>query len=190
MGFPSESLIPSGGDIYCHVFENKHTGLARNLFWSITIAFEPIQYGENEFQCSMTCEWITWPIRDWRALDGRRIDVTYGENGVESSFYTVRHDCGTYTKLSLRHRVGDRFTVSMSMTVDFLGYYGGDENPEMMVNAEAELPFTGVIITPENLHPTPVNVAELERVASDFVDLSAFREPERRNHGFVLRPLA
>jgi hypothetical protein len=59
MRFPTGSLIPSGGDIYCHVFENKHTGLARNLFWSITITFEPIQYGDNEFQCSMTCEWIT-----------------------------------------------------------------------------------------------------------------------------------
>jgi hypothetical protein len=190
MMFPSESLIPSGGEIYCHVFENKYTGLARNLFWSITITFEPIQYGANEFQCSMTCEWITWPIRDWRALDGRRIDVNYGENGVESSFYTIRHDFGTHTKLSLRHRVEDWFTVSISMTVDFLGFYGGDENPEMMVSAEAELPFTGLIITAENLHPKPVNVAELERVASEFVDLSAFREPERRNHGFVLRPLA
>jgi hypothetical protein len=52
------------------------------------------------------------------------------------------------------------------------------------------LPFIGLIITPENIHPTPVNVAELQRVVAEFVDLSAFREPERQNHGFILRPLA
>ena len=105
MRFPSVSLIPGGGEIYCHVFENKHVGLMR-------------------------------------------------------------------------------------MTVDFLGFYGGDENPDMMVNAEAELPFTGLLITPENLQPTPVNVAELKLLAADFVDLTAFREPERRNRGFILRPLS
>ena len=189
MRFPSESLIPSGGEIYCHIFENEHVGLARNLFWSITIAFEPIQYGENKFECSMTCEWITWPIRDWRALHGRQIDLNYGDDGVESSFYLSRHDLANHTTLSLRHRVENRFTVAMSMTVDFLGYYGGDENPEMMVHAETDVPFTGLIIIPENLCPKPTTIAELKHIAADFFDLSSFREPERRNRGFILRPL-
>jgi hypothetical protein len=188
MGFPSESLIPSGGEIYCHVFENKHTGLARNLFWSITITFEPIQYRENEVECSMTCEWITWPIRDWRDLDGRQIDLNYGEDGVESSFYTTRHDFGNHTTLSVRHRIENRFAVSMSMLVDFLGYYGGDENPAMMVHAEADVPFTGLIILPENLFPKPITIAEVESVAADFVDLSSFRAPELRHRGFILCP--
>jgi hypothetical protein len=53
MRFPSESLIPSGGQIYCHIFENERTGLPRKLFWSITITFEPIHYGENELERSM-----------------------------------------------------------------------------------------------------------------------------------------
>jgi hypothetical protein len=59
MRFPSEALVPTGGEIDCHVFENERTGLVRNLFWSITIGFQPLRYGEDEFECSMTCEWIT-----------------------------------------------------------------------------------------------------------------------------------
>ena len=40
--FPSKSLVPSGGQIYCHIFENRRTGLKRNLFWSITVDFKSI----------------------------------------------------------------------------------------------------------------------------------------------------
>jgi hypothetical protein len=78
----------------------------------------------------------------------------------------------------------------MTMTVDFLGYYGGDENLAMMVHANADLPYTGLIITPENLSPKPVTIGELQRVATGFVDLSSFQEPERQNGAFILRPLA
>jgi hypothetical protein len=40
--FPSKKLVPSGGQIYCHIFENRRTGLKRNLFWSITVDFKSI----------------------------------------------------------------------------------------------------------------------------------------------------
>src|SRR5437868_1197374 len=113
--FPSHLLVPSGGENYAHIFENKTTGVGRNLFWSITVDFQPIQYGGDEFSCSMTCEWIAWPLRDWRELDGRELDVDYGENGVESSFYMGRHDLATHATVSLRRRRDNIFSVKMDM---------------------------------------------------------------------------
>jgi hypothetical protein len=191
MTFPAQSLVPKCGKIYCHVFENPRVDLARNLFWSITIEFESIQYGEDEFDCSMTCEWIVWPIRDWRQLDGIRLDADYGENGVESSFYLVGHDVGTHTKLTLTRRESNLFRVEMGMVVDFKGYYEGDENPAMTVHAEVDVPFIGLLIIPDNLTPKPVSKEEFQAVAAEFVDLSAFGNLEPwKSHGSIFPPTA
>jgi hypothetical protein len=188
MRFPAESLVPTGGEIYGHIFENRHTGLARNLFWSIWVEFEPMRYGDATFECSMTCEWIQWPVRHWIELDGRELDVEFGEDGVESSFYMTGHHVANHTMLALHHRREALFAASMRMSVDFRGHYGGDEDPALAVHAEVDLPFTGLIIMPENLFPKPSSLDEVRSVAAEFVDLSGFRDPERRDHGFILRP--
>ncbi len=187
--FPSTAMVPSGGQMYCHIFENEHTGLKRNLFWSITVDFEPIQYGDERFTCSATCEWIPWPLRDWRQADGKQLDVDFGENGIESSFYVTEHDIATHTTLSLRHRRRNVFTVKMDLVVDFHGYYGGDANRSMPVHAEADVPFIGLLVIPANLSPKPTTPAKLKKVASEYVDLLAYKEPEPwMTHGFIFRP--
>lgn len=189
MKFPSKVLVPKGGEIYCHIFENDNIGLARCLFWSITVDFAPVKYGENEFSCSMTSEWIPWPVRDWRELDGKLLDVDYGENGIESSFYMTEHDTGTHTKLVL-HRSGENvFTVCWDMLVDFHGFYGGDANPAMPVHAEVDVQYIGLLITPDNLSPKPTTPTMLRTVASEFVDLTVYEGPEPRgSHGSIFRP--
>ena len=190
MKFPAESLVPIGGEIYCHIFENLQTGIARSLFWSITVDFEALKYGEQEFDCSMTCEWIPWSIRKWRELDGKQLETDYGEEGIESSFYMGRHDIGTRTKIALRHLRGSLFTVKMDMLVDFQGYYGADQNPAMPVKAEVVVPFIGLLLIPGNLTPRPIEVGELRNVASEFVDLSMYNELEPWNsHGWIFRPV-
>jgi hypothetical protein len=187
--FPSKSLVPSGGQIYCHIFENRRTGLRRNLFWSITVDFKPIRYGDERFTCSMTCEWIAWSMRDWRELDEKQIDLDFGEDGIESSFYMTKHDIATHTRLSLHQRRRNVFGVKVDMMVDFHGYYGGDENPAMPVHAEVDLAFIGLLVIPANLSPKPTTPAKLKKVASHFVDLAAYKEPEPwMTHGFIFRP--
>ncbi|HET6893073.1 MAG TPA: hypothetical protein VFH31_18350 [Pyrinomonadaceae bacterium] len=67
--FPADQLKANGGEIYAYIHENSLVGLARNLFWSITLRFEPIIYEHEDWECSMTCESIPWRISDWRRLD-------------------------------------------------------------------------------------------------------------------------
>jgi hypothetical protein len=187
--FPSEQLVPSGGQIYCHVFENASAGLPRQLFWSVTIDFKPIQYGEDEFRCLLTCEWIAWPLRDWRELNGQQLEVNDGDNGIESSFYMTEHDPAVNTKLAFRHQRDNLFKVNVDMLVDFHGYYGGDENSAMPIHAEIDVPFIGLLVVPGSLFPKPGNAAELRTVAAEFVDLAVYDGPEPwKKHGFVFRP--
>jgi hypothetical protein len=121
-------------------------------------------------------------------LDGRKLDVAYGVDGIESSFYMTSHDIGNHTSLSIRHREGRLFTVAMRMEVDFHGYYGNDANPAMSVYGAADIPFTRLIIVSDNLFPKPLSSDHAKSAAAQFVDLHAFSEPERDNHGFILRP--
>lgn len=188
MGFPVHSLVAKGGEIYCHVFENPRTGLARDVFWSITVEFQPIRYGDEEWDCSMTCEWIRWPIRSWRELDGRHLDVDYGQDGVEASLYLAEHHTGSHTQLAIHHRKGNLFRVEMAMVVDFGGVLGDDQDPALPVQGVADVPFTGLLVVPKNLVPTPQNEEEIQQVVQGFVNLAEFGPPEPQGHGFVLRP--
>ena len=56
--FPADELTASGGEIYCHLFENPQAGVPRNVYWSIRIDFHPIHYEGQDWRCSMTCEWL------------------------------------------------------------------------------------------------------------------------------------
>jgi hypothetical protein len=187
--FPSHELKPKSGDIYAHIFENSTTGLARDLFWSITIEFEPLEYGDDEFQCAMTCEWVRWPIRDWRDLDGKQLDARYGDDGLEASFYMSRHDVAHSARLSIHRVAANDFRVSMEMQVDFHGYYGGDEVSDMPVKADSVIvPFTGLVVVPGNLFPKPTTVKDVEAVAREFVNMDCYDPPEEDRHRYVLRP--
>ncbi|QDT27569.1 hypothetical protein Enr10x_28870 [Gimesia panareensis] len=189
MAFPNTTLVPSGGQILAHIFENRHTGLARGLFWSISIKFEPISYGGDEYSCSMMCEWIPWRLRNWLELDGRRLSVDYGEEGIESSFYLTEHDIGTHTELALRHQSENLFETQVKMVVDFYGFHNGDENPQMQIDATVALPFLGVLVIPDNLFPKPTTEQELRDVAADFIDLTSFRSSEPwMTHGSIFPP--
>lgn len=188
--FPASLLSPVGGDIYAHIFENSAVGLPRGLFWSVTIEFGPILHGKEEFDCSMTCEWLLPGIRDWRSLNGQ--DWAYlaeGESTVETSFYMTQHDEAELRKLTLKYKHENIIEVSMEMSVNFSGYFGGDEDPCMQVNAEkVELPLSNLIIVKGNLEPAPTSVEEAISIAAEYVDLSAFHEPEDEDWRYVFAP--
>lgn len=188
MEFPASSLIPRGGEMYSHVFENPRMGIERDHFWSITIHFEPIEHAGNAWNCSMTTEWLRFGIRNWRELDGYELQPGINDAGVESSFYMTCHDLGRCTQLKLSYLQGNRFRVKMDLIVDFHGYAGGDEDPAMAVSADAEIEYTGLIVVPDNLFPNPQDAQDVCRVAAPFVDLTTYEAPERDDFRFVLRP--
>ena len=43
MAFPVNELKGVGGRCYAHLFENAGAGVSRNLFWSFTIEFAPVE---------------------------------------------------------------------------------------------------------------------------------------------------
>jgi hypothetical protein len=185
MGLPVENLKAKGGDLYANIFENDLAGIPRSLFWSVSMDFAPMQYEGSKFVCGMTIDWLNWTMRDWRELEGATLDVVYnddgtvksGPNGVEASFYMTAHDPALRFHLKLNQRRGLKFKTSLKMVVDFHGYAGGDENPEMLVKGTTDIDYRGVIIVKDNLSPAVKTKAKVLDIASQFIDLSAYLDP-------------
>jgi hypothetical protein len=189
MRFPAHRLLSTSGEIYSHIFENPRAGVERSLFWSVTAEFAPIEHGDEVFECSMTCEWIKWPFRQWMELDGRSLHAMYDEYGVEFSFYMRQHHIGKEVWLSLIRSQANRFLLDMKMDVNFLGYYGGDEESSMRVVAKLEVPYLGTLIVPDNLSPKPETMEAIQQAAAPFVESACYAPPALYNGNFILRPL-
>ena len=171
MRFPASELRASGGEIYCMVFENKNTGLARNLFWSLTLNFEPV--GQESY-VSMTCDWIPWKLRRWKELDGVKLASQYGEDGIEGSFYVCEHDLMENVSLSLQYVRENLFRLEMEMTVDYQGSEFSDPEPHLLVKGCAIVPFVGLYLG------QGIDLTD----AAEFLNLSAFEsEPSNNEYG-------
>ena len=198
MRLPVKSLKAVGGEMYAHIFENGSIGLARSLFWSVSIDFDPIHYADSNLRCSMTCEWIPWTARDWRELDGEKLNVVYSRDGivksgpprVEASFYLTSHEPARRVSLKLNRNGGTKFAVSMDMVVNFHGYAGGDEDSNLPVAGQAEIGYRGVIVVKNNLSPKPTTEAMARAVADKFVDLATYRAPVDEEWRWVFPPKA
>jgi hypothetical protein len=181
-----QRIVPTGGDITCHIFENLSAGVPRSLFWSVTVDFKPITYEGDDVDRSCTYDWIPWTARDWFELNGRKLELAYGQEGVEASFYAGEHYPATRMSLSLHHRRANVFSIRMEMILDS-PVLGGSS---VHIHADVEAAFTGLIMVPQNLVPEPATASELKRIASEFVDLSVYGEPEPwRRHAYLFRPL-
>lgn len=186
-GFPASALEPDGGRIGSWVFENANVGLARGLFWCFTIRFKPFRYKDCEVAPSMTIEWVTLPIRSWKDLKGIAIQGSYGDDGVEASFYVWEHNFGSTFRLDVLDRREARFRVRMGMTVAFTGYDGTDEDPAMEVQAEAWLPYEGLMV-PSTLEERPIPIAEARLLSDAFANMSEYGTPRGEGRTFPPTP--
>jgi hypothetical protein len=187
--FPADALVASGGAIRSHLFENPQAGVPRGVYWSVGLDFQPLEYQGKEWECSMSCEWLTWPGRDWRDLAGLELDLVEQDEGPESGFYMWQHDVGTATRLRIGARDGDRFELSMDMVVEFSGYTGADGDPAMRVRGTAGVPYTGIAVVPENLSPAPATPADVTAALAPFLDPSLYTSPARQGNTYWLHPL-
>jgi len=188
MSFPSHSLVPCGGKMYSIIFENTATGVVRSHFLSATIQFEPIKYADEDWNCSITTEWIPLRFGKWQDCLVQEYTTVSGSSQIESSFYMCQHHPASLKSLSISHIANSRFRVEISGLVDFTGYLGGDEDSAMRVHAEAEMDYFGLVIVPGNFFPKPLDSESIRGVAQEFVDLSVYQEPKEDRHRFVLLP--
>jgi hypothetical protein len=185
----AKDLTSTGGEIYCHIFENSSVGVARDIFWSVAIDFAPICVDGRECFCALGCDWLRWPIRTWLELDGCRVEFRHGERDFESSFYLYAHHPADWTRITLTRKDANRFLALVEMELQIIQDVGFELERPFIIRTTATIPFTGLVIRPENLRLSSPSADELRHVASTFVDLTSFGPPVADGKYFRFLPL-
>ena len=176
-------LVAQRGEIDAHLFENPQMGVPRAVYWSCRIDFEPIQdeSGEGDedgWPCTLLCEWITWPIRSWRQIDGLTLENCVHPSGLEASLYFFSvHQPLSSIELSFRGTEGNRFRVQGRLIGD-LEDLEGHVFRGMTAEFEVDAEFLEVGVIPENLNPKPVSEAQAAAALGQYADLASYERPE------------
>jgi hypothetical protein len=172
--FPTNLLEVRDAEISAHVFENAHTGLARALFWRISVEFQPMLHRGEEVDHLLMAEWVRFPgVRDWRRLDG--VELAGGPDVIEASFYTGEHDPVTWSKLRFTHVGGAEFRINWDVVVDLRDWGGA---PDVAFSIECAAKYSGVYPSQGLVEREPSIAVAARAVVAPFMDLECCGEFE------------
>ncbi len=175
--------------MYAHVFENPDVGVARGLYWAVTVKCEPIEWNGEAWPCSVTCEWLQWPIRRWQDLDGVSLQTAIAPLDAECSLYLAEHNPVRIESLSIRREPNERkFLVGITGAVELFGFdeLDGEDIPFFV---QGSVEFDGIILIPDNLSPKPSTPTEAAGVVSEFVSVESLKEPRWDRFRYVFEPV-
>jgi hypothetical protein len=192
MGAPTFKAEKAG--IYGHLFENPSVGIPRGIYWSCNVDFAPIpdspqseEDGEG-WPCTLLCDWITWPVRSWRDIDGLSLDSCVGPVAVEASLYFFgQHQPLSRIEISFRRAVADRFRVRGRFQADLTDIDGGMLR-EVTSAFDVEGHFSGLSVLPDNLSPKPKSETQAIDALGKFADLQAYERPQWEEISWLFRP--
>lgn len=177
-------LIPQGGEIYAHLFENPRMGLPRDLYWNISIDLEPVRLLGEEWDSSFQCEWLLWPVKVLTDLDGMGFDTLRHPALVEASLYLAsEHHPVAVSHLEIRRVLGNRYRLDAGVAVDLMvdgARIAGS------FHLQSDLSFRGIVVVPENLNPKPSNVVEVMGALSPFISMLELQKPRFEGFRYVL----
>ena len=183
-----------GFEISGDLFENPRVGLPRGIYWSCAIDFAPIQDSQESkeedegWPCILLCDWITWPVRDWREIDGLTLKSCVDPRLVEASLYFFgQHQPLSGIELQFRRSGADRFRIRGRFVAD-LTNLAGDTLREVSAEFDVAGHFSGLTVLPNNLAPKPKSEAQAIDALGRFADLQAYERPQWRDMSWLFRP--
>lgn len=179
-------LHPKCGEIYGHVFENPAIGVKRDLYWNTRVGFEPVPLNGEESDCSLSIEWLTWPMRRWQDLDGKTLDECPRPEMVGCSFYHF----GTHHPASLGHfELGETSPASFVADVSVVAEVNdGSGLRSYQIAGLFNLTFTSIIVVPSNLQPKPSSALEVKAALAEHIALDGLKEPRSEDWRYLLEP--
>jgi hypothetical protein len=169
--------------VYAHLFENKRTGLARNLYWTASIEFEPLDYLGEQEATSMTFDWLI--------VENPQVVSNFSSaqaQGGECSWYLCEHFPSRRWELSLEPTLGqNEFLLNFSAEFDFPGLKG-DPCDGLLIEGTVRAEFTGITVAKDSLYPKPTTPEEAQQmIVPYFANSDALRfTPEEDEYGWPI----
>jgi hypothetical protein len=181
-----DRMRPSGGHIAAEVFSNPRTGVSEGLYWSVRTYFHAFRYRRETLEPSLGCDLLNIPVRNWRAIEGVRIEGD--EETVEASLYLFNeHFHCQYILLRIGECSGFSFRLSFEVAVELPEWVRRRRGRRIDVAGETSIQFFGAGIHP-SIVPVTASVEEARAVAARHLDLRAFEAPALLGGSYFLRP--
>lgn len=181
-------------EISGHLFENPSMGVPRGIYWSCNIDFAPIpesvesEEDDEGWPCTLLCDWITWPVRSWREINGLTLGSCVGPLAVEASLYFFgQHQPLSRIELLFQRSQADRFRIRGRFLAD-LEDFSGCTLRGVTSEFDLEGDFSGLSVLPDNLFPKPKSEAQAIEALGKFADLQAYERPQWRETSWLFRP--
>jgi hypothetical protein len=187
------TLTAQSAEISGHLFENPSMGVPRGVYWSCNVDFAPVGRDEKEeddegWPCTLLCDWIAWPIRNWRNISGLTLESCVGPIPIEASLYFfAQHQSLSNIELSFKHSHADRFRVRGRFLAD-LEDLEGNILRGSRGEFDLEARFLGLSVLPDNLFPKPNSEKQVIEALGGFADLEAYERPLWEDISWVFKP--
>jgi hypothetical protein len=180
-------LVPTAGGIYGHVFENPKVEVPKDLYWNIRVEFEPLQLGGENWDCSLALEWVTWPVRRWRDLNGMGLDQVRARDRMDGSFYLfAEHHPATFRHFKLRESSPAKFEADFSAIAEV---DGGSGQRLFEVSGKCDLNFAGILVVTDNLSRKPATPEDANAALAEFLKLDDLADPRSEQWRYVFEAL-
>ncbi len=178
---------PQPGTMNARLFENPYIGLARTLFYDITIPLEPfdsgLSYEEQPVETAFQLEFLRFLLNDWRAFDDR--DFTLAPEDSDGSIYLgAAHNPVHVSHMHFARRDRTRFQIDCTLYCVFEQAGVGDNTT---VELKTDVEFIGLFLERGMIHD-PLDVAALRTVLQHWVPLDAYLLESRVDQWQVLIP--
>lgn len=187
MALRGEDIQCVGGECYAYIFENPNMGLKRGLFWNFFLECAPVILDGEEWEASILCDWVQFPMRNWREAKAVGLDTLPNREMLEASFYLLAHNPVDLSRLEIAHDRGHYFRVRMAGSFAVNGFEEL-EGIAVPLDVTGSVQFKGLIVMPDNLFPKPTDAVSASNVASEFIELEDFGEPTWDGSRFLFEP--
>ena len=148
--------------------------------------FESVPFDGEQWDCSLGIEWLTFPIRRWRDLDGMSLARAHSRSLLECSLYLFEeHHWARLNRLEMKEVSPGIFEVDFAAIADV---DDGSGLRRFEVSGRCDVKFIGIIVVPDNLDPKPETAEAAATTVAHFLALDDLDEPRSEQWRFVLDP--
>ena len=115
-------LLPQSGELSSTVFENKHAGISRSVFFNIRIPIAPFDFEGASVKTSVRLDLIDFGVTDWRLLSDKSFifPVNPDEGFIDGSMYLGHaHNPADVTRIAFGRFADSRVEVDFDIVFDF-----------------------------------------------------------------------
>jgi hypothetical protein len=178
--FDPDLIRPIGGVISAVIFENKHIGIPKTLFYNIQIDLKNMIISEDTIATVISLEFITMNIRSLKELENKSFDfpINPTDGYIDGSMYLFSaHNPFDVTRIEFGSISGNMIQATFYYSIDF-EFEGTGYLKTKDLKLITSLKFGNLSIDPDILKPKKANFEKSKKLLSDFTEVLDYGLPK------------